>query len=110
MREPLDALVIETTGLASLNPVIQTFLRGDAADFAHLSSVVTLVDALHGPDHLRSATPEFLDQIAYADRLILNKVDLALGDGERDERAPAHSARRRALDDFAEALRRKERG
>ena len=77
-KEPLDALVVETTGLASLNPVIQTFLRGDAADFTRLSSVVTLVDVVHGPRLMKQQTPEFLNQIAYADHILLNKVDLSL--------------------------------
>lgn len=75
--DPLDALVVETTGLASLNPVLQTFLRDPAAaDLCILQSVVTLVDALHGPAHLARGTPEFLNQLAYADRVVVNKTDL----------------------------------
>ena len=93
---PLDALVVETTGLASLNPVLQTFLREPAAaDLTALRGVVTLVDAVHGPAHLAKGTPEFLDQLAYADRIILNKVDLVVG-----------RSRRAALDSFAADLRR----
>ena len=81
---PLDALVVETTGLASLNPVLQTFLREPAAaDLTALRGVVTLVDAVHGPAHLAKGTPEFLDQLAYADRVILNKVDLVVGRSRR---------------------------
>ncbi len=78
------------------NPVIQTFLRGDAAQFTQLSSVVTLVDAMHGPARLEEGTPEFLDQIAYADQILLNKVDLVESKAEG----------RKALDELSRELRR----
>ena len=76
--------------------MIQTFLRGDAAQFTQLSSVVTLVDAMHGPERLEEGTPEFLDQIAYADQILLNKVDLVESKAEG----------RKALDEFSRELRR----
>lgn len=77
-----DALVLETTGLANPAPIIETFQSVDAvARSFRLDGVVTLVDALHAPRHLGDPEPgrepgEAVSQVAYADRLILNKVDL----------------------------------
>lgn len=85
-RDEFDRIVIETTGLASPRPIIETFAAVDAiARVAYLDGVVTLVDAVNAWRHLgeggvnnpRSADPsEAVDQVAYADRLLLNKTDL----------------------------------
>ena len=77
-----DALVLETTGLANPAPIIETFQAVDAvARSFRLDGVVTLVDALNAPRHLGDPAPgrepgEAVSQVAYSDRLILNKVDL----------------------------------
>ncbi|CAN8240536.1 unnamed protein product [Cochlearia groenlandica] len=77
-----DHIVIETTGLANPAPIIQTFYAEDEI-FNHvkLDGVVTLVDAKHAPLHLDEVKPvgvvnEAIEQIAYADRIIVNKTDL----------------------------------
>lgn len=69
-----DRVLIETTGLADPGPVIQTFLVETRlqAHF-HLDGVVALVDAQHLHEHL--ARVENRAQIAYADRLLLTKID-----------------------------------
>lgn len=46
-----------------------------------LDGVVTLVDSKHAMQHLKELKPRFVvneavEQIAYADRIILNKVEL----------------------------------
>ena len=69
-----DRVLIETTGLADPGPVIQTFLAETRLqEHFHLDGVVTLVDALH----LRAPLDriEHRAQIAYADRLLLTKID-----------------------------------
>lgn len=48
-----------------------------------LDGVVTLVDSKHAMQHLNEVKPRFVvneavEQIAYADRIIVNKVDLTL--------------------------------
>ena len=79
---PLDAIVIETTGMADPAPVAQTFfVDEDIAAFADLDGIVTVVDAKHIEQHLddekaEGAENEAVEQVAFADRLILNKVDL----------------------------------
>ncbi|XP_068637168.1 uncharacterized protein [Aristolochia californica] len=77
-----DHIVIETTGLANPSPIIQTFYAEDTVfDRVKLDGVVTLVDAKHVVFHLDEVKPkgvinEAVEQIAYADRIILNKTDL----------------------------------
>ena len=71
-----DRVLIETTGVADPGPIIQTFLAETAIlTRFHLDGVVTLVDAVHGLADLTRI--ENRAQIAYADRLLLTKSDLA---------------------------------
>lgn len=77
-----DHIVIETTGLANPSPIIQTFYAEDSVfNDVKLDGVVTLVDAKHATFHLDEVKPEgvvneAVEQIAYADRIIVNKTDL----------------------------------
>ena len=78
----LDALILETTGMADPAPVAQTFLMDEAIKaFMRLDGIVTLVDAKHFEQHLDEEKPEgavneAAAQVAFADRLLLNKTDL----------------------------------
>ncbi|KAL9316970.1 hypothetical protein ACSQ67_013487 [Phaseolus vulgaris] len=82
-----DHIVIETTGLANPAPIIQTFYAEENIfNDVKLDGVVTLVDAKHADFHLDEVKPkgvvnEAVEQIAYADRIIVNKTDLV---GEPD--------------------------
>lgn len=77
-----DHIIIETTGLANPAPIIQTFYAEDTVfNDVKLDGVVTLVDAKHARLHLDEVKPkgivnEAVQQIAYADRIIVNKIDL----------------------------------
>ncbi|KAK8968268.1 hypothetical protein KSP40_PGU018714 [Platanthera guangdongensis] len=77
-----DHIVIETTGLANPSPIIQTFYAEDKIfNDVKLDGVVTLVDSKHVAIHLDEKKPdgvvnEAVEQIAYADRIIVNKIDL----------------------------------
>jgi G3E family GTPase len=76
--DDLDHIIIETTGLADPSPVAQTFFFDDELrDRLELDAIVTLVDAKHLLLHLddRSDT-QVVDQIAFADRLVITKADL----------------------------------
>jgi len=78
----LDYVIIETTGLANPGPVIQTFHLDEFTQLRFtLDAVVTVVDAKHVTNHLNAVKKdgevnEALEQIAFADRILLNKLDL----------------------------------
>lgn len=69
-------------GLANPSPIIQTFYAEDQVfNDVKLDGVVTLVDAKHADFHLNEVKPkgvvnEAVEQIAYADRIIVNKVQV----------------------------------
>jgi G3E family GTPase len=91
-----DAIIVETTGLADPAPVAQTFfVDADVAERARLDAVVTVADAKWLSERLKDA-PEAKNQIAFADVILLNKVDLvdeaALADVEGRIRAINPSA------------------
>jgi len=71
-----DGILVETTGLADPAPVAQTFLTDrDIASRTSLDSVITVVDAMHLKAQVKTS-PEVEQQIAFADTILLNKVDL----------------------------------
>jgi G3E family GTPase len=75
-----DAIIVETTGLADPAPVAQTFfVDEDVSARARLDAVVTVVDARWLKDQLKDA-PEVKNQIAFADVIVLNKIDLVSAD------------------------------
>ncbi len=81
-RKKFDAIMIETTGLANPAPVIQTFfVDDDLKDACLLDAVLTVVDAKHVMQHLDEEKPddvvnEAVQQVAFADKILLNKLDL----------------------------------
>ncbi len=75
-RDRFDGIVIETTGLADPAPVAQTFfVDEDIRSKTRLDSIITVVDAKHLLGEIDRAH-EAQEQLAFADTIILNKVDL----------------------------------
>jgi hypothetical protein len=103
----LDGIIIETTGMADPAPVAQTFLKHERIRaFARLDGIVTLVDAKHVERHLDAVKPEgvvneAVAQVAFADRLLLNKTDLVT-----EEDLVRIEARLRGINGFAPIQRR----
>ncbi|KXZ42979.1 hypothetical protein GPECTOR_108g174 [Gonium pectorale] len=91
-----DAIMIETTGLANPAPVIQTFFVDDnIKDACLLDAVLTVVDAKHVTQHLDDEKPdgvvnEAVQQIAFADKVLLNKTDLVNAEELAAVRARIH--------------------
>jgi G3E family GTPase len=76
MKENYDHLIVETTGVAHPGMVAHAVL-GDSFLQQHLTldGVVTVVDAKHILEHL-GQDGHADEQIAYADLLVINKIDL----------------------------------
>ncbi|KAJ9174178.1 hypothetical protein P3X46_017233 [Hevea brasiliensis] len=78
----LDHIIIETTGLANPAPLASVLWLDDQLESSvKLDSIITVVDAKNLPFQLNkhrdsSSFPEAFLQIAFADVVILNKVDL----------------------------------
>jgi G3E family GTPase len=70
-------VLIETSGLADLSPILQTFStdRALGGEFA-IEVVLTVVDAVAGLKNLEKA-PEARKQAILADRIVISKTDLA---------------------------------
>ena len=99
-RDKFDRILVETTGLADPGPVAQTFFMDDEMkDHLRLDGIVTLIDCKHLAQHLEDSA-ECREQIAFADTLVLNKVDLV------DETAvDTLEARLRAMNGLAKIQR-----
>ena len=75
-KPAFEAIIVETTGLADPGPVAQTFfVDEDVKAKTQLDSVTALVDAKHVMARLDDSK-EAREQVAFADRIILNKTDL----------------------------------
>jgi G3E family GTPase len=109
-----DGLVVESTGIAEPMPIATTFAFRDEAGFslsdvARLDSIVTVVDAAHltrdfaspdflrdrgevvGPEDERTLVDLLVDQIEFADTIVLNKVDVASPGALADARSIVQS-------------------
>jgi G3E family GTPase len=95
-KDKFDHIIVETSGLADPTPVATAFfVDRSVADEVELDAVVTLVDAKHIDQHLYDpvldgSDNQAVNQIVAADRIIVNKIDLAgeeaLGSLERSLR------------------------
>ena len=95
-----DGIIIETTGLANPAPVAQTFFVDDGVRAkARLDAIITVVDAKNLPARLQDST-EAAAQIAFADVIVLNKLDLV-----SPEELDAVEARIRGINKFAKIHR-----
>mmetsp|Transcript_19664 Transcript_19664/g.60820 ORF Transcript_19664/g.60820 Transcript_19664/m.60820 type:complete len:354 (+) Transcript_19664:1512-2573(+) len=85
-RKQFDCVILETTGLADPAPIISTIKSNQwIDDNFKIDSVICLADAKHVSLHLDEAKPdgavnEAVQQVAFADRILLNKVDLVTPD------------------------------
>jgi G3E family GTPase len=108
-----DHLLIESTGISEPLPVAQTFTFADEngkslQDLTRLDTMVTVVDAANFLDHYeagdslkeknlalgdedeRTLSDLFIDQVEFADTLIINKTDLVSPEQLAELRAILH--------------------
>jgi len=106
-RGIFDCIVIETTGVASPGPVVQTFFIDQVLQAKTiLDSVTTVVDARH-IDLRLADSPAATEQIVFADQIVLNKTELVTGEKlqaiqarlkQLNPLAPIHLAQRADVD------------
>merc|ERR1719242_590635 len=82
----IDGIMIETTGMADPVPIVRTFMSNpDITCDLRLDAVVSMVDAKHVVARLDDTVEEgkvneAYQQVAFADKIILNKLDLITTD------------------------------
>lgn len=75
-REPVERVVVETSGLADPSPIPYTILSDPVLRHHYLPNrVIATADALNGRLHLRD-NPESVAQIAASDMVFITKEDL----------------------------------
>eukprot|EP00536_Pseudo-nitzschia_multiseries_P005466 jgi/Psemu1/190581/e_gw1.102.75.1 len=89
-RHEFDAILLETTGLADPAPIVYTLQTNSKMNENYiLDSIVCLADAKHLPLHLDEKKPkegdvnEAFQQVAFADKILLNKIDLVTADEKK---------------------------
>ena len=98
--DQLDAIIVETTGLADPAPVAQTFfVDEDVAERTKLDAIVTVADAVHLDAQL-GEHHEAEEQIAFADVVLLNKTDLI-----QSENLESVETRIRKINPYAKIIR-----
>jgi G3E family GTPase len=81
-RKDFDAILLETTGLADPAPIVYTIQTNPKmSDHYRIDSIICLADCKNLSQHLDEVKPEgavneALQQVAFADKILLNKVDL----------------------------------
>jgi G3E family GTPase len=104
-RDRFDHILVETTGLADPAPVAQTFfVDEEMRTQLRLDAIVTMVDARHIAQHLDDEKPEgveneAIEQLAFADRIVINKTDLVT-----DDELAVVEERVRSINGLAEVL------
>jgi len=81
----IEHIIVETTGLANPAPIIQTFYQErNVAMSLKLDGILTVVDAKNVLKHIdevpaEGKVNESVEQVSFADRILLNKMDLVTG-------------------------------
>jgi G3E family GTPase len=78
-RDRIDAVIIETTGLADPLPIALTLLGSELRDLTTLDAILTVVDAENFQETLLTSEALF-QQLTYGDIILINKIDLVSPD------------------------------
>lgn len=101
----IDVIMIETTGMADPVPIVRTFMTNpELCQDLRLDGVITVVDAKNILKRLddeveKGKVNEAYQQVAFCDKILLNKLDLVSSDD-----AIAVKDRIRSLNSFAKIL------
>jgi G3E family GTPase len=89
-RKKFHTILLETTGLADPAPIIYTVQTNPKiSEHYRIDSIVCLADAKHIIQHLDEVKPdnavnEAQHQVAFADKILLNKIDLVTADEKQN--------------------------
>jgi G3E family GTPase len=72
----IDNIIIECSGMSEPQPIALSFLINDMGGRVKLDSIICVVDAENFTGKVTSATDTALDQLEFADFVIMNKSDL----------------------------------
>ena len=102
--EKFDMVLFETTGLADPAPILKTFQQPEIHSHFRVDGVIALVDSLFLKDHINEVRPEgtvneAVQQVAFADKVLLNKTDLVTKAELRELKSTVHS-----INAFAEQI------
>jgi G3E family GTPase len=93
VTSPVDGIIVELSGAADVPPVIQTFFTDPSVQSScRMDAVLCVADSstlypalVEGSKSLSAQIELALAQLAWADILVLNKVDLLAGEGHADK-------------------------
>lgn len=103
--KPIDAIMIETTGMADPVPIIRTFMSNpELTQELRLDGVLCVADCKHLPARLddkieEGKVNEAFQQVAFSDKVLLNKIDLV-----STEEAIKVKDRIRSINQFAKVV------
>lgn len=72
----IDAIIIEASGASEPLPIAQSFLMNDLGGRVKLDSIICLVDGLNYEKLFADDAKIAIEQLEFADFIIMNKVDL----------------------------------
>jgi len=78
--DPPEYLIVETSGVSDPLQVAQTFMLPEISDLIQVDSIITVVDAEQLPGLTGDNAMLAMSQMAVADMIVLNKVDLVSPD------------------------------
>ena len=72
----IDAIIIEASGASEPLPIAQSFLMNDMNGRVQLDSIICLIDALNYENLFAQDAKIALEQLEFADFIVMNKIDL----------------------------------
>lgn len=76
-KDPVDYLIVETTGVADPVPVINSLMVSDIAEDVRVDGILTLVDTENFDGKAHMGSEAALSQILAADTILLSKTDIS---------------------------------